>query len=75
MTKAQVEETYGRENVTWVERPRKHRYVFINAKGRRRAKLLVKLRYATLPYPKGDAHHAEDIAESVEHYDEQLALF
>lgn len=34
------------------ERPRKHRYVFINATGRRRKELLAALRYPILPYPK-----------------------
>lgn len=33
-------------------RSRKHRYVFINASGRRRAELLALLRYRPQPYPK-----------------------
>ena len=33
-------------------RPRKHRYVFINAKGTRKAALMADLRYAVQPYPK-----------------------
>lgn len=33
-------------------RPRKHRYVFINARGRRRDELLSALRYPTFAYPK-----------------------
>jgi hypothetical protein len=33
-------------------RSRKHRYIFINAKGRRRAELLSKLLYPLEPYPK-----------------------
>lgn len=33
-------------------RGRKHRYVFINAKGKRRKELLADLRYPVLPYPK-----------------------
>lgn len=33
-------------------RSRKHRYVFINAKGKRKKELLAKLRYPVLPYPK-----------------------
>ena len=41
------------ERMMQVERPRKHRYVFINAKGTRRKKLLSQLRYPVLPYPKG----------------------
>ena len=34
------------------DRPRKHRYIFINAKGRRRAEILASLRYRPQPYPK-----------------------
>jgi hypothetical protein len=34
------------------ERPRKHRYVFINAKGKRKQHLINSLRYKALPYPK-----------------------
>lgn len=34
------------------ERPRKHRYVFINAKGRTRTTLIEALRYKPQPYPK-----------------------
>jgi hypothetical protein len=33
-------------------RSRKHRYVYLNAKGRRRRELLAALRYAPQPYPK-----------------------
>ena len=36
------------------DRPRKHRYIYINAKGRRREELLSKLKYPVLPYPKFD---------------------
>ena len=36
-------------------RSRKHRYVYLNAKGRRRRELLAALRYPPQPYPKGDA--------------------
>lgn len=34
------------------DRPRKHRYIFINAKGRRRQEIFSSLRYAIEPYPK-----------------------
>lgn len=51
MTNAEVRETYG-DLVYWVERPRKHRYIFFNAKANRRKALLAKLRYQILPYPK-----------------------
>jgi hypothetical protein len=64
MTNAQVLERYGAENVTWVERPRKHRYVYFNATGRRRRELQTKLRYKVLPYPK-----MSDPAGSVEKQD------
>ena len=40
------------ERMRQVERPRKHRYVFINAKGARKRWLLGQLRYPILPYPK-----------------------
>jgi len=40
------------DRVSFVERTRKHRYVYFNAKGKRRAELLAKLRYPVLPYPK-----------------------
>lgn len=35
-------------------RGRKHRYVFLNARGRRRKQLLSELLYPLLPYPKAD---------------------
>jgi hypothetical protein len=34
------------------DRPRKHRYVFINAKGRRKSEIVACLRYRPQPYPK-----------------------
>ena len=40
------------DNMKRTERPRKHRYVFINAKGRRRKELTAAIKYATMPYPK-----------------------
>ena len=36
-------------------RPRKHRYVFINARGRRREELLAALRYPISAYPKRES--------------------
>lgn len=59
MTMAQVREKYGDENVYYVERPRKHRYVYFNAPKKRKKTLRKKLRYKVLPYPKGDTHRAE----------------
>jgi hypothetical protein len=52
MNMQQVKDKYGEENVYYVERPRKHRYVFFNAKGQRKKVLLSKLKYKILPYPK-----------------------
>lgn len=40
------------DKFTLQPRPRKHRYVFINAKGYRRKRLMQMLRYPVLPYPK-----------------------
>lgn len=72
---AQVIETYGEDAVEWVERPRKHRYVYFNAPRKRRKELRSKLRYEVLPYPKGDTLHAEDIeAREPERYHEQLRM-
>lgn len=59
MTMAQVREKYGDENVYYVERPRKHRYVYFNASKKRKKALRKKLRYKVLPYPKGETHKAE----------------
>ena len=52
MNMAQVREKYGAENVYYVDRPRKHRYVFFNAKKKRRKELIGKLNYKIEPYPK-----------------------
>lgn len=52
MTMKQVKEKYGEENVYYVERPRKHRYIFFNASRKRKKILLKKLRYKIYPYPK-----------------------
>jgi len=52
MTMQEVRDKYGDENVYYVERPRKHRYIYFNAKGKRKKELLGKLKYEILPYPK-----------------------
>lgn len=52
LNKEQLIEKYGEENVYYVDRSRKHRYVFINAPKNRRKTLLKKLKYPVLPYPK-----------------------
>jgi len=51
MTNEQVVEKFGMK-VSFVERTRKHRYIYFKAKGARRRELLSKLRYPILPYPK-----------------------
>jgi hypothetical protein len=55
LTNAQVIEKFGAENVTFVERPRKHRYIYFNCSRTRKKQLLSKLRYKVIPYPKQDA--------------------
>jgi hypothetical protein len=51
-TAAEMREIYG-DKFSLVDRPRKHRYVYINAKGNAKKKLLKELKYAIQPYPKG----------------------
>tara|TARA_R110000803_G_scaffold25769_1_gene61505 strand:+ start:1312 stop:1980 length:669 start_codon:yes stop_codon:yes gene_type:complete len=55
MTMAQVREKYGDENVYYVDRPRKHRYIYFNAKTKRKKELIGKLKYEILDYPKKDS--------------------
>jgi len=55
MTMAQVREKYGDENVYYADRPRKHRYIYFNAKKKRKKELLNKLRYEIKPYPKNES--------------------
>ena len=52
MTMAEIREKFGEENVYYVERPRKHRYVYFNANRRRKKELLKKLNYKVMKYPK-----------------------
>lgn len=52
MTNAQVIEKFGAENVVFVERPRKHRYIYLNCDKRKKRELLSKLRYKVTEYPK-----------------------
>jgi hypothetical protein len=52
LTMKQVKEKYGEENVYYVDRPRKHRYVIFNCNKKRKKELLNKLRYKIEPYPK-----------------------
>jgi hypothetical protein len=53
MNMEQIRIKYGSENVYYVDRPRKHRYIYFNTKNKKRKQeLLNKLRYKVLPYPK-----------------------
>jgi hypothetical protein len=51
MTNNEVLEKFG-DKVAFIERSRKHRYIYFCAKGKRKIELLNKLRYPILPYPK-----------------------
>lgn len=53
-TSEQLKEKYG-DKFTLQPRPRKHRYIYLNAKGKRKEELLKSLKYALLPYPKKDS--------------------
>lgn len=50
-TSEQIRSEFG-ERFSLQERPRKHRYVFINAKGKRKKDILASMKYKPLPYPK-----------------------
>lgn len=50
-TSVQIRAKFG-DRFSLQDRPRKHRYVFINARGKRRAELIASLRYRPQPYPK-----------------------
>lgn len=52
MTNRQVIEKYGEENVYFVERSRKHRYIFFCGSKTERKAMMSALRYEILPYPK-----------------------
>jgi len=54
LNKQQLAEKYGEENIYYIDRPRKHRYVYFNAKKRRRRNLIKQLSYPILDYPKKD---------------------
>jgi hypothetical protein len=49
-TSKEIRDKFG-DRFSIQERPRKHRYVFINAKGARRKKLIASLKYQKMPYP------------------------
>jgi len=50
-TSKEIREKFG-DKFSLVDRPRKHRYVFINANKKRKKELLTQLKYKILPYPK-----------------------
>ena len=50
-TAKELRDLYG-SRFTLRDRPRKHRYIYINAKGNRRKNLIAALRYPLVPYPK-----------------------
>ena len=53
LSNKEVIEKFGEKNVYWVERARKHRYIYFNASKTRKRELMTKLNYKVLPYPKG----------------------
>lgn len=55
LTNAQVIEKFGEDNVYFVDRPRKHRYIYFNCSKTKRKELIKKLRYKVIEYPK---HHS-----------------
>ena len=56
----QLRDKYGAENVYYADRPRKHRYVLINAKKKRRRDLIKLIKYEVLPYPKKENTNARN---------------
>lgn len=54
----EMREKFG-ENFRLVERSRKHRYVFINAKGARKQQLMADMIYQSLPYPKTNQNRSD----------------
>ena len=53
-TSQELKELYG-DKFSLKPRPRKHRYVFMNAKGKRKKELLQSLKYKIMPYPKNSS--------------------
>ena len=52
LTNKEVIEKFGADKVYFVDRPRKHRYIYFNASKTKKKELMNKLRYQILPYPK-----------------------
>lgn len=55
MTNAQVIQKYGAENVYFVDRARKHRYVFFVGSKTQKKQMKKDLTYKIFSYPKGDS--------------------
>ena len=55
LTNEQVIEKFGKDNVYFVDRPRKHRYIFLAGSKTQKKEMLKDLNYAVLPYPKGES--------------------
>lgn len=55
LSNAKVIEKFGAENVYFVDRARKHRYVFFLGNKAQKKQMLKDLSYDILPYPKGDS--------------------
>jgi hypothetical protein len=63
-TSKEIREIFG-DRFSLVDRPRKHRYIFINAKGKRKLEILSKLKYKQQPYPKRVVDDIKYITEHV----------
>lgn len=55
LSNAEVIEKYGEDNVYFVERARKHRYVYFVGSKTQKKHMTNDLTYKVLPYPKGDS--------------------
>jgi hypothetical protein len=50
-----LREKYGKENVYYVERARKHRYVFVVGSKKQKKQIMLNLNYPVENYPKGES--------------------
>jgi len=60
-TADEIRKTFGNK-FSLQDRPRKHRYIFVNAKGRRKKEILSELLYPQKPYPK---HNVVALSEGI----------
>ena len=74
MTVKEIKEKWG-DDVKFVERPRKYRYIYFNANKKRKKELIKKLKYPLLPYPKGEGSVNTVSGKVPEILLEQLELF